>query len=179
MACSLAEELKVLNERIDQIEERIAVIAAQHPNQPLAKSLPGAGPALEPRLMTVLGTHPENCVDASILAIRSGVAPRRIQSGNTCLIQRRMAKPKFEHQTWIEWAQYSTFQCAWAREFVKAKTKAGKSYYTAIRALAYKWIRIVYACWKKGATYDEAKYLKSLQDRNSPYFPKVAPKACN
>jgi transposase len=172
MACALAEQLKVLVGRIDQIEERIAVVAAQHPNQLLVKSVLGAGPALEPRLMVVLGTQPENCAAAATLAIRGGVAPRRIQSGNTCVIHRRLAKPQFEHQTWIEFAQYSTFQCAWAREFVQAKTKAGKTYYTAIRALAYKWIRILYACWKKGAIYDEARYLKALQSRHSPYRPK-------
>ena len=92
------------------------------------------------------------------------------------MIHRRIAKPQFEHQTWIEFAQYSTFTCSWAREFVEAKTKAGKSYYTAIRALAYKWIRILYACWKSGAIYDEAKYLKALQRHHSPYGPQTEAK---
>jgi transposase len=176
MACALADQLKVLVARIEQIEKRIAVVAAQHPNEPLAKSVPGAGAALEPRLMVVLGTQPENCASASTLAIRSGVAPRRIQSGNTCVIHRRIAKPQFDHQTWIEFAQHSTATCSWAREFVEAKTKAGKSYYTAIRALAYKWIRILYACWKNGAIYDEAKYLKALQHHHSPYRPQTEAK---
>lgn len=177
MACALAEQLKVLAERIDQIEERIVVVADQHPNRPLAESVPGAGPALEPRLMVVLGTQPENCPTAANLAIRSGVAPRRIQSGNTCVIHRRIAKPQFEHQTWIEFARFSTSQCAWASEFVDAKIKAGKSYYTAIRALAYKWTRILYACWKKGVNYDEAVYLKALQLHHSPYLPKNTAKS--
>jgi transposase len=172
MACALADQLKALVHRIDQIEERIAVVAAQHPNQPLAKSVPGAGPALEPRLMVALGTRPENCASAVALAIRSGVAPRRVQSGNTCVIRRRWAKPQFEHQTWIEFAQYSTFRCSWAKAFLEAKTKGGKSYYTAIRALAYKWMRILYACWEKGAVYDEARYLRALERHHSPYRPK-------
>jgi transposase len=176
MACALAEQLKALADRLDQMEKRIAVVAAQHPNQPLAKSVPGAGPALEPRLMVILGTQPDNCASAAALAVRSGVAPRRNQSGNTCVIHRRRAKPQFEHQTWIEFAQYSTFTCSWAREFVDAKIRAGKSYYTAIRALAYKWIRILYACWKAGTIYDEAKYLKTLQRHQSPYLPKTEAK---
>src|SRR5580658_762449 len=45
MACAVAEELKPLVDRIDQIDQRIAVVAAVHPNAPLAKSVPGAGPA--------------------------------------------------------------------------------------------------------------------------------------
>ena len=124
--------------------------------------------------VTSLGSR--SSYSAAALAVRSGVAPRRIQSGNTCVIHRRIAKPQFEHQTWIEFAQYSTFTCSWAREFVDAKIRAGKSYYTAIRALAYKWIRILYACWKAGTIYDEAKYLKTLQRHQSPYLPKTEAK---
>jgi transposase len=176
MACALADQLKALVERLDQMEELIAVVAAQHPNAPLAKSVPGAGPALEPRLMAALGTRPERCPSAAALAAHHGVAPRRIQSGTTCVIRRRWAKPQFEHQTWIEFAQYSTLRCAWAKEFVEAKTRAGKSYYTAVRALAYKWIRILHACWEKGHVYDEAKYLQALAQHRSPYRPKTEAK---
>jgi len=154
MACSLAESLKAVADRIEAAQQRVLILAEQHPNCLLAKSLPGAAAALEPRLMALLGTVPQACSSAQQIAVRDGVAPRRLQSGQTCLISRRMAKPQFDHQTWIEFAKCSTLQCVWARQFVEAKTKAGKSYYTAIRALAYKWIRILHACWKKGQCYD-------------------------
>jgi hypothetical protein len=169
MACSLAQMLKAVTTRVEEAEGQILILAQQHPNRALAQSAPGAAAVLEPRLMAVLGTHPEVCASAQQLAVRDGVAPRRVQSGNSCLISRRLAKPQFEHQTWIEFAKCSTLECPWAREFVEAKTKAGKSYYTAIRALAYKWIRILYACWKQGVAYDEARYLKALQKHSSPY----------
>jgi transposase len=169
MACALADQLKVVVARVDQLEEHIRILAEQHPNQALAESVPGAAAALEPRLMVALGTHPENCASALKLAIRSGIAPRRVQSGNTCLTTRRLAKPQFWHQTWIEFAKCSVLQCSWARDFVEAKIKAGKTYYTAIRALAYKWIRILHACWQQGQIYDEATYLASLRKHRSPY----------
>jgi transposase len=169
MACALADQLKVLVDRIDAIEERICIVAQQHPNHALAKSLPGAAAVLEPRLMAVLGTRVDACPSAEKLAVRDGVAPRRLQSGNTCLISRRLAKPQFEHQTWIEFAKSSLLTCGWAREFVDAKTKAGKTYYTAIRALAFKWIRIIHACWENGTVYDEATYLAALKKNGSPY----------
>jgi len=169
MACSLAELLKAVVARIEAAQEQIQILAEQHPNYALARSVPGAAEALEPRLMTVLGTNPQACPSAQHLAVRDGVAPRRIQSGNSCLISRRLAKPQFEHQTWIEFAKCSTLDCPWARQFVETKIKAGKTYYTAVRALAYKWIRILYACWEKGELYDEARYLKALQQHNSPH----------
>jgi transposase len=171
MACALADLLKAVVARVEELEERIRILAQQHPNQALAQSVPGAAAALEPRLMVVLGTHPETCPSAETLAVRDGVAPRRVQSGNACVIRRRLAKPQFQHQTWIEFAKCSVLECAWARDFVEAKTKAGKSYYTAIRALAYKWIRILHACWKNGGVYDESKYLAALKKNRSPYGP--------
>src|SRR5262249_32659517 len=82
MAGSIADQLKPLIARIEQIEERIVILAEQHPNYSLAHSLPGAAAALEPRLMVALGTQPEHCAAAQTLAIRSGIAPRRVQSGN-------------------------------------------------------------------------------------------------
>ena len=169
MACSLAQILQAVTARLEEAERQILILARQHPNRSLAQSAPGAATALEPRLMTILGTHPAACASAQQLAVRDGVAPRRVQSGNSCLISRRLAKPQFEHQTWIEFAKCSTLECQWARQFVEAKTKAGKSYYTAIRALAYKWIRILCACWKQGVDYDEARYLTALQQHGSPY----------
>jgi len=33
---------------------------------------------------------------------------------------------------------------------------------------AFKWIRILYRCWVTRTPYDEAKYLKALQERGSP-----------
>jgi transposase len=169
MACALAEQLKVVVARVKSIEEQIRILAEQHPNKDLAESLPGAAKVLEPRLMAVLGTKVEACASAEKLAVRDGVAPRRIQSGNSLQITRRLAKPQFEHQTWIEFAKSSTLDCAWAQEFVEAKKKAGKSYYTAIRALAYKWIRILHACWENGTIYQESTYLAALKKSGSPY----------
>jgi transposase len=169
MACAVADQLKAVIARVEQIEERICVIAEQHPNYALAQSLPGAAAVLEPRVMAALGTRVDACHSAEKLAVRDGVAPRRIQSGNSCLITRRLAKPQFEHQTWIEYAKSSLLTCGWARVFVEAKIKAGKSYYTAIRALAFKWIRIIHACWKNGTAYDEATYLAALKKSGSIY----------
>jgi len=37
-----------------------------------------------------------------------------------------------------------------------------------IRALAFKWIRIVFRCWKSNTPYDESTYLKALKKRGSP-----------
>jgi hypothetical protein len=37
-----------------------------------------------------------------------------------------------------------------------------------VRALAFKWIRILFACWKQRTPYDPQRYLEALQHRGSP-----------
>jgi hypothetical protein len=38
----------------------------------------------------------------------------------------------------------------------------------AVRALAFKWIRILYRCWQTRTLYDETTYLNALRKRGSP-----------
>ena len=44
---------------------------------------------------------------------------------------------------------------------------------SAVRALAYKWIRIIFGCWKDSKPYDEATYIQSLRRRGSPVVEKL------
>jgi hypothetical protein len=37
---------------------------------------------------------------------------------------------------------------AWANQYYRRQREKGKSHHSAIRALAFKWIRIIWACWK-------------------------------
>jgi hypothetical protein len=48
------------------------------------------------------------------------------------------------------------------------KREQGKTHHMAIRSLAFKWLRIMFRCWKERTKYDEIKYLKALKKSNSP-----------
>jgi len=43
----------------------------------------------------------------------------------------------------------------------------GNSHHAAVRALAYKWIRIIFRCWKDRVPYDEQRYLNSHRRRST------------
>jgi hypothetical protein len=43
----------------------------------------------------------------------------------------------------------------------------GNDHHAAVRALAYKWIRIMFRCWKARTPYDDSLYVKSLTKRGS------------
>ncbi len=70
--------------------------------------------------------------------------------------------------TFHEFAGHSIVKCQWARAYYDLQIGKGNSHHAAVRALAFKWIRILFRCWKNRTPYDEQVYLQSLQKRNSP-----------
>jgi hypothetical protein len=48
------------------------------------------------------------------------------------------------------------------------KRDAGMNHHTAVRALAYKWLRVLWRCWQDHLVYDENQYLAALEKRGSP-----------
>jgi hypothetical protein len=68
----------------------------------------------------------------------------------------------------VEWAGLSIRYSFWANAYYEQQKKKGKPHQTIIRALAFKWIRILYRCWQDGKPYDESKYLQALKKRQSP-----------
>lgn len=165
---SLVRQLKPLREAIAGYDRRIESLVQSHPDFAIVDSLPGAGPAMAPRLIAVLGTQRDRFADASSLQCFSGIAPVTSQSGRQSWVHWRWACPKFARQTFHEWAQHSMKKCEWARSFYQQKREAGKSHHAAIRALAFKWLRILFRCWKDRVPYDEARYLRSLRGRLLP-----------
>jgi hypothetical protein len=41
-------------------------------------------------------------------------------------------------------------------------------HHAAVRALAFKWIRIIYKCWQSRTEYNEVSYLENLRMKGSP-----------
>ena len=74
-----------------------------------------------------------------------------------------------------EWAALSITQSQWARAYYELQCRRGKKHHAAVRALAFKWIRIIYRCWKERVAYDENACLAALAKHNSPLV--VATKA--
>jgi hypothetical protein len=55
----------------------------------------------------------------------------------------RWACPKFVRQSFHEWAGCSIQFCGWAKAYYDQQRFRNESHHTAIRALAFKWIRIL------------------------------------
>ena len=98
----------------------------------------------------------------------SGVAPVTKRSGKQCHVHRRWACPRFLLQTFHEFAHCSCKRSTWAKAFYLQQRSAGKGHHAALRTLAFKWIRVLFRCWKTNTPYSEERYLDSLRRRNAP-----------
>jgi hypothetical protein len=87
-----------------------------------------------------------------------------------------LACPKFLRQSFHEFAAASIRVCPWAKACYEAQRARGKGYHAAVRAVAFKWIRILFACWKQRVAYTQELYLQALQTRGSAYANVLAEK---
>jgi transposase len=164
----LLDELKVFRQHVARFDAQIKTVFATHPEASLFRELPGAGAQMAPRLCAAFGTDRTVYPDPSSLQKYAGVAPVREKSGSQVWTHWRWRAPVFLRQTFVEWAGLTVRYSAWARVFYQRMHKKGKSHATIIRALAFKWIRVLWVCWQKRIPYDEARYLRQLIHRKSP-----------
>jgi len=144
VARGLLALLKTLRENIAALEQQIESLTATHPEHALFASLPGAGPVMLPRLLVAFGTRRERYYNAYELLCYSGIAPVKKASGKTVSIHFRRSCPKFLRQTFHEYAFLSTRSPGWAHDFYQSRRERGQSHHAAVRALAFKWIRILF-----------------------------------
>jgi transposase len=165
---ALIEQLRVTIEAIERFDEQIAARAPTHPDFHIFASLPAAGPVFAPRLLTAFGEQRERYPRPDDLQRYAGVAPVTERSGNTQWVHWRWSCPTFLRQTFVEWTALTIPRSFWAAAFYRQQRAAGKTHQAALRALAYKWIRILHHCWRTNRAYDESVYLNSLKKRGSP-----------
>lgn len=154
----LAHSILALLPSIDQYDSEIAALFRSHSDAPIFRSLPGAGPAMAPRILVALGSHRGRWRHSLEFATFSGIAPVIVRSGKQRHVHWRWACPKFLRQSLHEFAGCSIRFCPWAKRFYITQRARGKHHNTAVRALAFKWIRIIFRCWQTRSPYDPAKY---------------------
>ena len=169
----LAQQLKSLLPYIARYEKQIAELFDAHPDSFLFRDLPGAGSAMGPRLLTAFGTDRKRFEHSMEISSLSGVGPVRRasgkKSGKHATVHFRNACPKFLRQSFHEFAACSIRYCSWAEACYQTQRNRGKGHHAAVRAVAFKWIRILFACWKQRVPYDPQRYQQTLQTRGSEY----------
>jgi transposase len=164
----ICRQLQLVQHTLHQYEQQIAQSFTQHPDHLIFASLPGAGPVLGPRLLSSLGSQRERFEAAANLQHYTGIAPVTKQSGGKRHVHRRYLCPKFHRQSFHEYAQISTLWSRWAAAYYRQQRIKGSHHHTAVRALAFKWQRIIWRCWQDHKPYEEKIYEAALRKTSSP-----------
>ena len=62
----------------------------------------------------------------------------------------------------------------WTGTYYQSQRHKGSSHQAASRAVAFKWIHILYRCGQTQTPYNESTYLNALQGRGSPLLNSIA-----
>ena len=172
VACSSRRclpQLRAASAGIERFDDEIARRCRQLPDYELFATLPGAGPRLAPR---ACWSPSESAASASPTPPPCRSTPASRPSPNAAAtstwVHWRFSCPTFLRQTFVEWVGQTIPRSFWARAFYDSHRAKGASHNAALRALAFKWIRILYRCWVDRTPYDEARYLLALQKRHAP-----------
>ena len=167
MVKALATQLKTTLAAVREFDTQIEALCRAHKDFELFASWPGAGRVYASRLLTAMGANRERWTTADELLRFSGVAPVIERSGKSSWIRWRYFCPKFFRQSFVEYAGESVKHSDWAKAYYVLQKAKGKSHQAAVRALAYKWIRIIWKCWQTRTKYDEARYVECLRKKGS------------
>lgn len=168
---SLVRVIAALVESIAEIEAQQLSIYTTHPEHDLIDSFPGLGPILGARVAALLGSDRDRFASHCELQQLTGVAPVTKSSGGkngVISVHRRLKRSKFLHQTVVEWGGQSINNSNWARAFYDMKRAEGHGHWAALRALGFKWLRILFRCWKNQKPYLEATHIEALKKSGSP-----------
>jgi transposase len=171
---ALVAQLRVTLQAMADFDTAIAQRAQAHPDFPLFDALPGAGAVFAPRLLVAFGEQRERFTSAAELQKYAGIAPVTERSGKKSWVHWRLQCPTFLRQTFVEWAAESIRHSFWAQVYYQQQRDKGKAHQAAVRALAFKWIRILYRCWHERLPYDESTYLQALHRRGSSLIQNLA-----
>ena len=169
----LLDQFENLKEHITHYEQEIQAILEKIPESTSVKSLPGVGERLAPELVATLGP---NCKDghhrfqaAEEIAKLSGCVPVVRESGKWKTVSLRYACVKPLRRTFHDWAFASISRSSWARAFYDYHKERNQSHCTILRNLGKKWIKILFAVWSNGTSYDETLHIQNLKTRNVPW----------
>ena len=167
MTRSLAGQILQLNESIQRFDAKIEELFKHHPDHFIFSSRPGSGKALGPRLLTIFGEDRDRFQCAAEVQTVSGISPccEAVARPASCLTVGPVPSSSaraFTHSRSVP------ALVALAQAFYQMQVSQGKDHHVAVRSLAFKWLRIIYRCWKNRVPYDDAIYVASLKANNAP-----------
>jgi transposase len=159
----LVVQLKALLPAVKSYEEKIEDFFASLPAAKLTKTLPGgkSGTTL-PMLWAELGDAKNRWQSWRHLQAEAGAVPITKESGKSRAVQFRFACNKvLRYATY--WFSFNALnRCEWAKKYYRDHRARGHSHNQALRALAAKWVKVLFVMWRDDKPYDENYHLANI-----------------
>ena len=170
----LTAQLRTTILALRELDRHLEALCLTHEDYELFAALPGSGTVYAARLTAAMGSDRTRWRTVDDLLRFSGVAPVIERSGKQHWIRWRYFCPRFFRQSFVEYAEQSIQHSFWARAYYSMQRAKGKGHYASVRALAFKWIRVIWKCWQTRTPYNEVIYLERLRKTGSPLLKWVA-----
>jgi transposase len=150
----LVTMIETLNHQIAVLEDDIAELFADHPDQHIFSSLPRSGVVRAASLLAEIGDCRQRFPNDDALAALAGACPSTRQSGKHERAVFRWSCNKKLRAALMDFANGSRMADPWAANIYTRAIARGCRHPHAIRILARAWIRIIWRCWQDGVAFD-------------------------
>ena len=151
--------LRNLHHSRAHLEKRIQQVFSAHPEAKWWAQFPGAGPLTAARLLAWVGDNRERYPSAQVLQAIAGTVPVTRRSGKQHHVEFRSACCHALRKALDDLARESVAKSGWAYAYFCEQQALGRKSARAYRALANRWVSIIWKLWKTGGVYDEAVHV--------------------
>jgi len=158
----LLRQLEPVVEAVDAYRKDIMDFFAALPAAEWASTLPASQGTLVPTIWAELGDALGRWRSWQHLQGHSGVVPVTRSSGKSQSIAFRFACNLHLRRALQQFAFCSLKSSEWARAYYDRQRTRGHRHQAALRALAAKWVKIIFVLWSRHIPYDENVHLAMM-----------------
>ena len=156
-------QLKVLAEAVKSYSDKVESFFASMPAAEYVKTLPGGKSGTTvPLLWAELGDAKSRWQSFRHLQAEAGGVPVTKASGKSRVVQFRFACNKLLRHAAYWFSFNSLNRCEWADKYYRDQRAKGHRHPQALRALAAKWLKIIFVMWRDHKPYDENYHLADI-----------------
>jgi len=159
----LLEQFVLTAGAVETYRQAVEDFFASMPAAKWAGSLPGGHSGTTvPAVWAELGDAPGRWQTAQHLQGHGGTVPVTEKSGKAHVVKFRFACNTHLRAAIHQLAFLSLRHSEWARGYYDRARRRGQSHHHALRALAAKWLKIIFAMWTRQVSYDEQYHLANM-----------------
>jgi hypothetical protein len=162
LVLTLVATIKTLNAQIKELERQIATAIHEHPDGAIFPSLFKGTVITAAELLAEIGDCRARYPSRDVLAGDAGQSAVAIESGKRKAACFRWGCNKRLRAAFCTLADSTRHWHPWAQDLYAQARGRGHDRPRALRTVGRAWCRIVWQCWRDGATYDPSRH-RALQ----------------